>query len=414
VASILLVPHALAGHVEPCVALGQALRHAGHRVSVYVSGQWSARVRQAGLDVSAPARWRSPAAGPAPAARAPAARAPAARAPAAHALAARSTAAAWQDLVFGSIVDMTSDIEGAARQCAADVVVGDVFMPGAGLAAQRCGLAWASMCCSPIPLLDAYKVCFSPTAQAWFEAPETLRELGVTHGPVNLLERVSPQLHLIPTTPRFAGQPRLPGSVALVGPLTGPAEVRRNPGRPRVAVTTTSVPAWQLGAHAAGHERYLRLAVAALSALPVDAEVVLPAGTDAAALGPASPTVSCGGPAPHDELFDRCSAVVTPAGWGTVGRALVRGLPLVLVPIVNDQRYIADRCEQLGLGIALDPLGLSEPDLREAIHTVCAEASYRAAAEEMAAHFRAAAALPSSASLVAALASTPIRAGAPL
>jgi len=399
VASILLVPHALAGHVEPCVALGRALRDAGHRVSLYVSGQWSARVRQAGLEVSAPARWRSPAAGPATAGRA---------------LAARSTAAAWQDLVFGSMVDMTSDIEEAARRCAADVVVGDVFMPGAGLAAERRGLAWASMCCSPIPRLDAYKVCFSPTAQAWFEAPGTLRELGITHGPVNLLERVSPQLHLIPTTPRFAGEARLPGRVALVGPLTGPAEVRRPARRPRVAVTTTSVPAWQLGAHAAGHERYLRLAIAALSALPVDADVVLPAGTDAAAFGPLPPTVSCGGPSPHDELFDRCSAVVTPAGWGTVGRALVRGLPLVLVPIVNDQRYIADRCQQLGLGIALDPVSLSEADLREAIHTVCADASYRAAAEGMAADFRAAGPLSTSASLVAALAPAPRRAGAPL
>ena len=187
------------------------------------------------------------------------------------------------------------------------------------------------------------------------------------------------------------------------------------PGRrPKVAVTATSVPAWQLGSHAAGHERYLRLAIAALSALPVDAEVVLPAGIDAAALGPASPTVSCGGPAPHDELFDRCSAVVTPAGWGTVGRALVRGLPLVLVPIANDQRYIADRCERLGLGIALDPLHLSEQDLREAIGAVCADASYRAAAEDMAAHFRSARPLASSASLVAALASTPSRAGSPL
>jgi UDP:flavonoid glycosyltransferase YjiC (YdhE family) len=400
VAVILLVPHALAGHVEPCVALGQALRDAGHRVSVFVSGQWSARVRQAGLEVSAPTRWRSPAAGAATVAG--------------SVMAARSTASAWQDLVFGSMVDMTSDIQDAARQCAADVVVGDVFMPGAGLAAQRCGLAWASMCCSPIPALDAYKVCFSPTAQAWFEAPETLRELGVSHGPVNLLERVSPQLHLIPTTPRFAGEARLPGSVALVGPLTGPAEVRRHPGRPTVAVTATSVPAWQLGAHADGHERYLRLAIAALSALPVDAEVVLPAGIDAAALGPASPTVSCGGPAPHDELFDRCGAVLTPAGWGTVGRALVRGLPLVLVPIANDQRYIADRCEQLGLGIALDPLTMSEQDLREAIGAVVANASYRAAAEGMAAHFRAARPLPSSASLVAALAPAPSRAGAPL
>ncbi|MFC7760434.1 glycosyltransferase [Catellatospora bangladeshensis] len=105
---------------------------------------------------------------------------------------------------------------------------------------------------------------------------------------------------------------------------------------------------------------------------------------------------------PHDELFDRASAVVTHAGWGTVCRALVRGLPLVLVPIFADQPYIATRCAELGLGIALDADTVTATELRDAIRAVVEEPRYRNAAQEVAGELRAMAPLATAADLITA------------
>jgi N-glycosyltransferase len=116
--------------------------------------------------------------------------------------------------------------------------------------------------------------------------------------------------------------------------------------------------------------------------------------------GATPPNVRLLGAVGHDELFDRSTAVVTHGGWGTVSRALVRGRPLVLVPLCGDQPYIAARCADLGLGIALPAETVTPAALREAIHAVVVEPRFGKAAGELAAELRAMAPLATASALI--------------
>ena len=368
---ILLVPFHPPGHAEPMAALGAQLRSAGHTVSEFAG---------AGLG-SGSSRWRL--GGPVPPAL----------------LASADGGTLFRHLFLGDIGDMARDIADAARAYRADLIVTDVMMAGGGLAAQLLDLPWVSLCCSPVPELDAYRRFIPAHAVAAFAAKPTLDALGLPDDDDrNLLGRTSPWLHLIPTTPRFAGAARLPDPVALVGPLAPmPAAPRASAraGTPTVVVTASTAAPPTLAAGSYRQDRYLAEATAALGDLDVVGLV-----THAAGAGEPPANVRFLGYTHHDDLFDRADAVVTHAGWGTVSRALVRGLPLVLVPIANDQTYIAERCAELGLGIALPPERVTAAGLREAIRAVLEEPRYREASAGFAGELRSAPPLATAGSLI--------------
>src|SRR6266511_3672212 len=278
--------------------------------------------------------------------------------------AAADGAALFRHLFLGDVVDMARDIVDVADACGAELIVADVMMPGGGLAAELAGLPWASVSCCPVPVLDAYRTFIPEHAVAAFAPGPTREALGLPAGDDrNLLGRVSGRLHLIPTTPHLAGFPELPAQVALVGPLAPlPPEPREAPAGLDVAGLVTH---------------------------------------DGTGRPPANVTFL--GRVPHDELLDACTAVVTHAGWGTVSRALVRGLPLVLVPISGDQPYIAARCADLGLGIALAAESVTAAGIRDAVRAVIEEPRYRKAALELAAELRAIAPLATASSLISSL-----------
>lgn len=355
---ILLVPFGSPGHTTPFRALGAALARRGHDVLLY------------GTDGTiTPTRWRP--AGPVPA----------------ELVAAADAAALFRFMFFGSVLDMTHDVLDATRRHDVDLVVGDVFMPGAGLAAELAGLPWVSVSTTAVPAADSYRSYLDPHAAANFDATTTRAALGLPPAPgENLLGRLSPMLHLIPTTPAFAGPVDLPASAALVGPFVRTARIR-TAKTSTVAVTATTNSATVLAGRTFARDRYLATTVRALADLPIRAVLT------ASYAGGLPPNVERRGPAPHDDLFDTVDAVVCHAGWGTVGRALMRGLPLVLVPMVGDQFYIAGRCAELGVGIRLDADTMSTVDIRDAIHAVHTDDRYRGAAAAIAAEFHATAPL---------------------
>lgn len=82
-------------------------------------------------------------------------------------------------------------------------------------------------------------------------------------------------------------------------------------------------------------------------------------------------------------LLDRAAAVVCAGGHGMVAKALVRGLPLVVVPGPGDQRENAMRVERLGAGVHLPASRLTPDTLREAVERVLREPSYARAARRL-------------------------------
>lgn len=85
--------------------------------------------------------------------------------------------------------------------------------------------------------------------------------------------------------------------------------------------------------------------------------------------------------APQLALLDRATLCITHAGLNTALEALARGLPMVCLPITNDQPGVAQRVQWLGAGEVLSPRWATPVRLRRAIERVLREPQYRAVAE---------------------------------
>jgi len=84
--------------------------------------------------------------------------------------------------------------------------------------------------------------------------------------------------------------------------------------------------------------------------------------------------------APQRELLARAAVAITHAGLNTALEALVHGVPMVALPVTNDQPGVAARLERLGVAEVVSRAALEPAVLRRAIHRVMVEPSYRQAA----------------------------------
>jgi zeaxanthin glucosyltransferase len=84
--------------------------------------------------------------------------------------------------------------------------------------------------------------------------------------------------------------------------------------------------------------------------------------------------------APQLELLKKATLCITHAGLNTTLEALAQGLPLVAIPITNDQPGVAARIRHTGTGEFIPLSRLSAKRLRETVSKVLATPSYKAAA----------------------------------
>jgi zeaxanthin glucosyltransferase len=87
--------------------------------------------------------------------------------------------------------------------------------------------------------------------------------------------------------------------------------------------------------------------------------------------------------APQLELLQRAALVITHAGMNTVLESLSCGVPLVAIPITNDQPGVAARISWSGAGEKVLLWQLSTPLLKSAIHRVLTQSSYREQAQRL-------------------------------
>ena len=87
---------------------------------------------------------------------------------------------------------------------------------------------------------------------------------------------------------------------------------------------------------------------------------------------------------PQLELLKQASVLVTHAGQNTVLEGLaMNGLPMVAIPITNDQPGVAARWARAGIAKIVKPNHASVSNLREALDDVLTNPSYRQAAQKM-------------------------------
>jgi len=115
---------------------------------------------------------------------------------------------------------------------------------------------------------------------------------------------------------------------------------------------------------------------------PLDAQLAISLG---GGLDPARLDGLAGNPvvvrfAPQLELLKRAALVITHAGLNTVLEALSEGVPLVAVPLGNDQPGVAARVKARGAGVVVPRHGLKPARLRKAVKLVLEDSSFRGAA----------------------------------
>jgi len=173
----------------------------------------------------------------------------------------------------------------------------------------------------------------------------------------------------VPANVRYVG-PQLDdaASAAAGDPWAGP------PGRPLVLVGLSSTVMRQEG--------LLQRAANALGQLQVRGLVTTGPAVDPEVIA-APPNGTVTRWVRHADVLPHCSAVITHGGHGTVMKALIAGVPLVVVPLGRDQPDNAARVVYAGAGIRLRKKA-SVSALRAAVAQVIDDPGYRAAAGRMA------------------------------
>jgi MGT family glycosyltransferase len=187
---------------------------------------------------------------------------------------------------------------------------------------------------------------------------------------------------LVCSSPSYDFAPgSVPANVCYVGPQLDDAASAASgnpwaspPDRPLVLVGLSSTVMRQEG--------LLQRAADALGQLPVRGLITTGPAVDPAVIV-APPNVTITRWVRHADVLPHCSAVITHGGHGTVMKALIAGVPLVVVPLGRDQPDNAARVVHAGAGARLRKRA-SVSALRAATAQVIEDPRYRAAARRMA------------------------------
>lgn len=136
-------------------------------------------------------------------------------------------------------------------------------------------------------------------------------------------------------------------------------------------------------------ERVFETTIAALADEAVNVLVTTGADRDPADLGPLPANIVAARYVAHDTVLPHVDAVVCHAGFGTTMAALAHDLPVVAIPLSADQPVHAQRCSELGAGLALPYDTVAPEAVTSAVHTVLEDAGIRAAAADLGREIRA-------------------------
>ena len=277
----------------------------------------------------------------------------------------------------------------------------------AGNVADYLGLPWISVAVLP-PLV--YDDRFPPFWLGWRAGTDPLRRLRNRLAIRSLLWMGSPifreidrqrtawglkprrkpqddlsplgQITQLPEALEFPVQGEKPAGLHYTGPFVDaqqrPAVAfpwERLDGRPLIYAS--------LGTLQNGSEIIFRTIAEACAGLDVQLLISLGGGLDPAMLGPLAGAPLVVSFAPQLEILKRAALVITHAGINTVLESLSEGVPLVAIPLGNDQPGVAARLKARGAGVVVSRRGLTHARLRKAIALVLLETQYREAARAL-------------------------------
>ena len=302
--------------------------------------------------------------------------------------------------------DMLEGTGEAIRAFAPDVVITDQQCFAGAIAAQKAKLPWASLCTTSASVVFSFSQM--PKVNAWITGLiEKLQdEAGIPPG-----ERfattpfpASQELVVLFSTKEFAApDTTLPAHYRYVGPsLQSRVETAPFPfeqlkeGVPRLLVSFGTLNAGESGRiyeevfKAFEHRKIQVIMVAPDQML----QRVAAERPDNFIVSPFIPQLA---------VLGKVNAVMCHGGHNTVIESLVRGLPLVIAPITDDQPVIADQVVKSGSGLRINFRRAGADAIYTAVNRVLTEPGFAAGARRMQSSLEHAGGAPLAAQLISGL-----------
>ena len=387
----------LSGHLNPMTTLGRELVRRGHRVTVAARPDGEAKAVAAGLGFAAIGAAEFPRG------------AIAAQSAALGGMTAGKALRYTIDMMRLAAEVTLRDLPAVCRELGIDGLLVDQVNPAAGTTAEIERLPYVQVCnalalnrdsaCPPAVLPWRYRPgVFGRLRNGvgnWFlfrvTAPvrDAINAHRVRHGLAPRVGRSEPAyLAEIAQQPAFFDFPRARPEPLLhfTGPwhaTSGVGDVpfpwERLDGRPLVYASLGTL-----------QNRLVEMFTTIAEAVaPLDVQLVISLGAtdqDGSALAarcPGDPVIVPVAPQLH--LLDRATLAITHAGLNTALESLARGVPMVAIPITNDQPGVARRLEWLRVGEVVLPRHLTASRLRQAVERVLGDPAYRERARARAA-----------------------------
>lgn len=90
---------------------------------------------------------------------------------------------------------------------------------------------------------------------------------------------------------------------------------------------------------------------------------------------------------PQLEILKRAKVFISHAGFNSVSESLLFGVPVIAIPMMNDQYMVANRLEQTNAGITLNMKEITKEKILNAVQMVLEDTKYREASLHIAATF---------------------------
>lgn len=379
-----LVSPEATGHLNPSLALGREIARRGHRVTVFTVPRAQAKVEHAGLELFALGEAEDEQESVAAIEKV-------------GELSGLAATSYTVRVLRRSADILQRDLPPAIRKSGVDGLVIDQVCPAAATVADRIGSPYCVACNAlacytdpalPLPvLLWRYRPgrlarlrnqISTAVMMPLFDLLAGVRRGGVS--PMMLFFDFERGLAHVAQQPAFFDFPRdrLPNHFHYTGPWHEPARDdylsfpwERLDGRPLVYASLGTL------------QNKLRHVYAAIAeaVTGLEAQLVLALGNKNAALElPPQENVIVVPYAPQLRLLERAAAAVTHAGLNTALECLSRGVPMVCLPIANDQPGVARRVEWIGAGEVLPVRGVTAARLRRTLVRVLDDPRYGEAA----------------------------------
>lgn len=377
---VLLASSAEKGHLNPLVGVAQWLRRAGHHVgwlAVPEAASQLASLDVEVLDLQAPPPAHRHLTGGEALAR--------------LVLEAEALRGWIRSLLLDAAPGLVEPVRRVFRSFRPDVAALDGMLYPAVLAAHAEGVPWVGVS-SALTLLEppGFDSELLRTVRSLSAEREALFAGHGLHPAFRTCECLSDRLNVIFATESLVGDDApLPPRTVLVGPSLPPGPrgdeapfpFAALDGRPLAYVSFGSQISWQPDAY--------RIVARAAAALGVQA--VVSAGDLAAepAFLRSLPAGTVVVPyAPQLELLRRASLLVSHGGANSVMEALAHGVPMLLLPVCNDQFLQAHYVSRSGVGLVLEREALGEKRCTEALGQLLADPACRLAASRAQASYR--------------------------